>query len=58
MVEIYNVVVNDTITISSDDLFIEIKDRINQLSEKNRDNFRVDIILNTWKQLLESFRIR
>ena len=54
MVEIYNVVVNDTITISSDDLFIEIKDRINQLSEKNRDNFRVDIILNTWKQLLES----
>ena len=54
MVEIYNVLVNDTITISSDDLFIEIKDRINQLSEKNRDNFRVDIILNTWKQLLES----
>ena len=54
MVEIYNVLVNDTITISSDELFIEIKDRINQLNEKNRDNFRVDIILNTWKQLLES----
>jgi tRNA U55 pseudouridine synthase TruB len=54
MVEIYNVLVNDTISISSDDLFIEIKDKINQLSEKNRDNFRVDIILNTWKQLLES----
>lgn len=54
MVEIYNVLVNDTISISSDDLFIEIKDKINQLSEKNRDNFRVDIILNTWKNLLES----
>lgn len=54
MVEIYNVLVNDTITISSDELFIEIKDRINQLSEKNRDNFRVDIILNTWKNLLDS----
>lgn len=54
MVEIYNVINNDTITISSDELFIEIKDRINQLSEKNRDNFRVDIILNTWKNLLDS----
>lgn len=54
MVEIFNVINNDTIQISSDDLFIEIKDRINQLSEKNRDNFRADIILNTWKNLLES----
>lgn len=54
MVEIFNVINNDTITISSDELFIEIKDRINQLSEKNRANFRVDIILNTWKNLLES----
>lgn len=54
MVEIFNVINNDTITISSDELFIEIKDRINQLSEKNRDNFRVDIILNTWKNLLDS----
>ena len=58
MVEIFNVINNDTITISSDELFIEIKDRINQLSKKNRENFRVDIILNTWKNLWNLLVIR
>ena len=41
----YNEVVNDTITISPDELFIEIKGRINQLSEKSRDNLKEVILL-------------
>ena len=55
MVEIYSVVCNDNLLISPEDLMVEIRDRINQLNDKNRSNFRVDTILSHWEDLLNTF---
>ena len=55
MVEIYSVVCNNNLLISPNELMVEIRDRINQLNDKNRSNVRVDTILSHWEDLLNTF---